>query len=361
MGVRMNARLGLVLSGLGRIPGLFLGRGRFGAGLGEIGRAVNRRARNGRRRPPPRGDCCIDLPPEVRKRPDPLLYAQYYLMRMGLAVTWDNPDIRLHEADPSAVDGVGAPVASGDLLGGRAYKVVVRVWNGSYDAPAVGLPVHLSYLSFGVGTASHPVGSTTVNLGVKGSPHCPAFAVFEWEAPPEGGHFCLQARLEWWDDANPDNNLGQENVNVGVAHSPAEFTFLLRNDASVDRRFALEADAYRLPELPPCDEQAPPSRDPARGQEPRRPTRLAESRARWERTLREQGYGSAPVPPGWSVRIEPAELALEAGGERPIRVMVEPPAGSGGPPTPLNVHAFALGGDGRRTLAGGVTLVVERA
>ena len=32
--------------------------------------------------------------PSYRK-PDPLIYDQYFLMSLGLAVTWDNPDIEL--------------------------------------------------------------------------------------------------------------------------------------------------------------------------------------------------------------------------------------------------------------------------
>ena len=52
-------------------------------------------------RPPVRNDCCIQLPPDVYKRADPLIYSQYYLMAQGLAVTWDNPGhrhLRRHRA-----------------------------------------------------------------------------------------------------------------------------------------------------------------------------------------------------------------------------------------------------------------------
>src|SRR5688572_16425199 len=37
------------------------------------------------------------LPPSIHKRPDPLLYSQFFLMAQGLAVTWDNPDIWITE------------------------------------------------------------------------------------------------------------------------------------------------------------------------------------------------------------------------------------------------------------------------
>src|SRR3954447_2468761 len=71
------------------------------------------------RKPPRTGDCCIDLPPDVYKRADPLLYSQQYLMARGLAVTWDNPDIDVLD---------GGAVVSGPLKPDHDYTVRVRVW-----------------------------------------------------------------------------------------------------------------------------------------------------------------------------------------------------------------------------------------
>jgi hypothetical protein len=341
---------------LGRIPALLIDVGGFTAGLGEIWRAlcriVGRLWRREQRCPRSREDCCLHLTPDVHKRPDPLIYAQYYLMTMGLAVTWDNPDIELFERDPMAPDGLGAPVASSALRPDHPYRVRVRVWNGSYDAPAVGLPVHLSYLSFGAATVSTPIGTRHVDLGVKGSPHAPAFAHFDWRTPG-AGHYCLQARLDWADDANPDNNLGQENVQVGELHSPAEFEFTLRNEASVRRRFLIEADTYRLPVLAPCGSAEAPA-TVVRGQ-----SRLAESRARWEQTRGGQAYGLFPVPANWRVAITPAEIAIPPGEERQIHVAIEPKDPAVRPLMTFNVHAFALNEGGARSLAGGVTLEVR--
>ena len=48
---------------------------------------------------------CLFIPPKIYRRPDPLIYDQYYLMAQGLAVTWDNPDIQLY-------DKIGNPVSS---------------------------------------------------------------------------------------------------------------------------------------------------------------------------------------------------------------------------------------------------------
>jgi hypothetical protein len=287
---------------------------------------------------------------QAYKRPDPLIYDQYYLMSMGLAVTWDNPDIQIFEPGPGSPHAVAAAVPSSSLHPDHLYRVRVRVWNGSYEAPAVGLPVELSYLSFGVGTTSHAVGMDVIDLGVKGASSQPAFAYIDWRTPTAPGHYCLQARLDWVDDANPNNNLGQDNVHVGVAHSAAVNRFLLVNHGSAERRFILEADTYQPPTPRPCDEE-PRAKRPG--------TRLAESRGRWERTRREQGVGSFPLPEGWAVAIEPTELALWGGQEQEVTVSIEPPSGTSG--APVNVNAFILGEDGSRYLAGGVTLYVERS
>jgi hypothetical protein len=184
---------------------------------------------------PPRGGCCVNLPPGVHVRVDPIIYDQYFLMSMGLAITWDNPDIQLF-------DTFGNLVSPYDLNPDTDYNVIVRVWNNSYDAPAPGLPVILSFLSFGIGISSNPVGTTSTNLGVKGSPHCPDLANFVWHTPTTPSHYCLQAVLVWSDDANPFNNLGQKNTQVGKIHSPAVFSIDVQNQATVRRHFDIEAD-----------------------------------------------------------------------------------------------------------------------
>ena len=318
-------------------------RAGFAAVLGAAGgllRTIARQRCLPRRRRPD-GDCCVHLPPSVYKRADPLIYAQYYLMAQGLAVTWDNPDIDLFDSS-------GAPV-SGTVVGGRTYRVRVRVWNGSYDAPAVGLVVELSYLSFGAQTVSHAIGGVSVNLGAKGTAGCPVFADFEWVAPPEGGHRCLQARLIWSDDANPDNNLGQKNVMVAAAHSPATFAFKVRNVASVPRRFAFETDGYTLKPLPPCREQ----------QDQRQAmTRHAESQARWRAAREAHCFGAFPLGDAWRVSFVPEQLSLEPGAEAEVAVVVEPLDPGFNGERPVNVHVFALDDRGERNLAGGVTLIV---
>ena len=45
-------------------------------------------------RPTPRR--CVPINHPAFFRPDPLIYDEYYLTGLGLAVTWDNPDIQLY-------------------------------------------------------------------------------------------------------------------------------------------------------------------------------------------------------------------------------------------------------------------------
>jgi hypothetical protein len=297
-----------------------------------------------------RGSCCVDVPPSVLVRADPMIYDQYYLMGMGLSVTWDNPDMDVLLN--------GSVVPPSDLAPDTEYDVRVRVWNGSYDAPAIGLLVELSFLSFGVGTQSTYVGGSTIDLGPKASATAPAFAWFRWTTPSTPGHYCLQARLVWPNDANPDNNLGQLNTQVGVAHSPATVEFEVRNDAAVARVFDFEVDAYTIPPLERCPSEPTTSDGDRRAT--RRPGRLSESRARWDAAVKAQGYGSVPLEAGWSVDFDPAMPTLDPGGHVTVRAVVELPPG-GAVSQAVNVHCFARANNRHRSLAGGVTLLVERS
>lgn len=294
-------------------------------------------------RRPARGGCCLKLPPSVHVRADPMIYDQYYLMSQGLGVTWDNPDIQLFDTS-------GNPVSPDDLTADTDYKVVVRVWNNSYDGPAPGLPVYLSFLSFGIGIASTPVGFSITNLGVKGSTQSPAFTNFIWHTPQTPGHYCLQALLLWSDDANPNNNLGQKNTQVGKMKSPATFSIPVHNQATITRRFEIEADMYQLPKLQPCLEQDQPSREKGR---------FAESQARWAQALRTQGYGMFPVTTDWKITITPNAFDLGPDAFTEIAVSIERTSGVFVGTQAFNIHGFASPPTGPRTLAGGVTLFVQ--
>ena len=280
---------------------------------------------------------CATIPPRVFRRPDPLIYSQAFLMAQGLAVTWDNPDVQLQRN--------GMAVSSHALSPDTEYEVVARVWNGSPFAPAVDLPVRFSYIDFGIGGATIPIGETRIDLPVNSTPGHPAFAGIKWRTPPVPGHYCIRVELVWADDANPANNVGQENVDVKALNSPrATFRFPVRNDARVRRAYRLAADAYALPDPAPCGDQRP-------GRSPR--LTREEIGARKAAALARHGLAGFPVPDGWRIDIEPDRFSLDPGAERPVTVVITAPDGFSGERR-FNVAAFV-----GTSVAGGVTLQVH--
>lgn len=299
----------------------------------------------GSERAPP-GPGSVRIPKDIYKRPDPLIYSQAYLMSQGLAVTWDNPDIQLQTV---GLDGrpSGTVIPSHLLLPNTVYFVVARIWNGSVDGPAVDLPVHFSYLTFGIATVSQDIGVMKVDLPVKGTAGCPAFAAMKWRTPPVAGHYCLQVRLEWPDkeDENPFNNLGQENVTVKPLNSPhAAFTFPVRNEIGIRRILTLETDFYELGPRPRCREKQNPAREPRLS-----PDEVIQLR---RAAQLEHRRGAFPVAPGWIIKLNPTEIALAPGEETFVTVDVTAPDSFKGKQA-INVNAFA-----DDQLAGGVTLYV---
>jgi len=268
---------------------------------------------------------CAPINDPAFVRPDPLIYDQYYLSGLGLDVTWDNPDIQLYLN--------GAPVSSSQLQLVTTYEVLAQIWNNSTEAPAVNMLVAFSFREFGVGTVSVPIGTTRIDLGVKGGPNCPAFARTLWTTPTTPGHYCLQVLLQPVDDSNTQNNLGQENTDVGSAHSSAAFVFTLRNNTDRSHSYKFSIDAYAPGSPVPCNGSGNPEED--------RRARLARHRR-----------GSHPVPAGWQVRIDPEAPSLAPRQATPITVTATPPTGFSGNQT-LNVNALH-----ERGLAGGVTLTV---
>lgn len=284
---------------------------------------------------------CVPLSDPAMKRPDPLIYDQYYLMSLGFGVTWDNPDIWLEEG--------GVVVPSDQLRPDTLYDVVARIWNGSTEAPVVGLPVDFSFLSFGAGVKSNPLlpgpNRVMINLDVKGGPGAPAIARTKWRTPPVAGHFCLQVSFSWIDDANPNNNLGQENTQVGTSKSPVNFEFQLRNAWRQAQEFRFETDTYTIPPLPACGSAG-------------RLTRIAESqvaRAPWSpvKVPPQHDRRNYPLPAGWTIAFVPDSPRLEADEEMIVVATVTPVAGFKGR-QPINVHAFS-----GTSLVGGMTFYIE--
>jgi hypothetical protein len=296
--------------------------------------------------PDPREVPCMPVPPSVYRRPDPTIYSQTWLMSQGVAVTWDNPDIHIELPGPPGPPGQpqpGTPVPSSDLAKDTDYEIVATIWNGSNTAPAVNLPVRFSYLDFGIGGVNVPLGWAKVNLPVNGAPGHPATVRHPWHTPATPGHYCIQVEPTWPDDANPANNLGQENTQVKALNSPhAAFTFPVRNEDERAQTLRLEVDAYELATIP-CDDDTPAETTTMTPAEIERHRRDA---------LERHGPRAARLPADWRVTVEPMEVELEPGATHDVTVDVTAPAGFAGRKA-INVNALDA-----RHLVGGVTLYV---
>lgn len=292
---------------------------------------------------------CAIIRPSVYRRPDPLIYSQFYLMEQGLAVTWNNPDIQLFEN--------GVAVSSHSLKPDTDYEVVATVYNNSTSAPAVGLPVEFSFQSFGVGAVLTPIGTATINLPVKGAPQHPALAKMPWHTPAAPGHYCLKVRLVWADDANPKNNLGQENTDVGVAASPAVFHVPVRNDDTIRKAIRMTADAYVIPPREDCRDK-PQKKDSDHKYPAQRRDDVfippTEEAADWTWARVRHGSAAFPIPAPWTVDINPAQFVLAAGDTQDVTVTITPPNDFHGERS-FNINA--MHGTG---LLGGVTLTVKK-
>jgi hypothetical protein len=294
-----------------------------------------------RKRPPrtqaPQRPQCYPIPAPIYRRPDPCIYSQKYLMSKGLAVTWQNPDVHLEFN--------GAVIDSSELKPSTQYDIVARIWNGSFDAPAVNMPVNFYYLTFGIATVQTYIGTTRVDLPVRGAPGHPVFTRQEWTTPNVPGHYCLLIELIWADDANPANNVGQHNTNVKKLNSPhAAFTFPVRNPVQEAVKIRLEIDTYELPAQRSCEGQPA-----APAPQPTRKEFLAHRRA----ALAVHARDSFPVPPGWLVGLSEVEMSLGPEEQRDLTVDITAPDSFVGRQA-INVHGF----NGTLLIAG-VTLYVE--
>ena len=276
------------------------------------------------------------VPEHAIRQADPLVYSQKWLVEHGLAVTWQNPDFRIE-----AVGAPGVPVASWSLQPDTDYRVLVNVWNGSTSGPAVDVGVQLSYLDFGIGGVSVPVGVTAVDLPVKGAAGTPVVAHVDWRTPSTPGHYCLQALLVWPYDSEPGNNLGQHNVEVAPFNSPvARFVVPVRNTGRWPIAVRLGVDGYELPAPEPCP---PPGREPA---------------DRRKRTRERHGADRHQLEEGWRVEFEGVDddvVALDPGESREVSVVLMAPDGFTGRRA-INVQGWDDNG-----LVGGVTLIGEGA
>jgi hypothetical protein len=186
-------------------------------------------------------------------RPDPLLYSQPYLLSLGLAVTWDNPDIALRRN--------GALIPAEQIAPDTEYEVVARIWNNSTEAPAIGLPVRLSCHEVGINTPRVLVGETQVDLPVKGAAGLPALATFRWRTPSAAGQYRPLVELHWPDDANPLNNLGYRQVLAcTLAAGQVQAQLAVRNEGGSQRTIQVLADGYTIVPAPALSNARPAKR-----------------------------------------------------------------------------------------------------
>ncbi len=134
--------------------------------------------------------------------------------------TWDNPSIQLY-------DGAN-PVSSNNLTQGHTYRINVTVYNSTgYIAQKT--KVTFKWTNFGMGQPPDVWTIITpspieIDLPANGS----ATAEINW-TPTLTGHTCLQVEIYHIEEINTNNNLGQENCDVGPTSSPAKVEFTLWN------------------------------------------------------------------------------------------------------------------------------------
>lgn len=196
-------------------------------------------------RPPPKH--CCEVPPHVKRSPDPCLYSQFYLMAQGLSVTWDNPDIWITLPD-------GTPVESHALQPATKYLVHGRIHNASFD-PALGTAVRCLYRPYSFNSPDRvpievlPDGSERV-IVLHIAPWQSEVAVFRWTTPPTPNqHWCLQVECSHPADKNPNNNLGQENTQVlgGSSGSHVQTGARLFNPTDRTMLARVTIDQYAVP------------------------------------------------------------------------------------------------------------------
>lgn len=235
---------------------------------------------------------CLPIPAGVWLRPDAYLYSQRYLMSLGLAVTWDNPDVTL-------LDMAGKVVGSHDLAPSTPYRVIARIHNRSPDAPAPKMPVVFRLISFGAGGPSkQTIGTVPVDLPVRAGPGEPAIAEIVWTTPPVPDHYCIEIEAVWADDAFPPDNVGQHNTVVRGAH-PGErprFHVPVFNRLREDMlEVVAHVDGYRLPERPLLRNEQ------------------EDHAALFERVKLANALERFPADANWQPTLSPAELRIEPG------------------------------------------------
>jgi hypothetical protein len=332
---------------------------------------------------------CLPLPPDIVRKPDPLIYCQSYLQSLGIAVTWDNPDIHLEKG--------GNPVDPHDLQPDTDYNVHITVHNGSNEAPAPGTQVSLSYRKWGIAGPWNLVTQGAVDLPVRGAAGEPATIILPWHTPSTAGHYCLLAILQHANDLNPANNFGQTNTDIKTkakAQELVKFDIPIIHSLPGRRTLRLEMTSYRLPAqpmYPPVPETTAqryeeevkrlgdrpsflallkanlvtgtPTVDnwsAYRVIQPTRPSKqvaIKQFAAEWlPRIVDANAPKSHPAAPEWLPTLSQNEITLDPGVEAVVQLTVQvPPSLRSGARQPFQVNAI----DSLTGLIGGVEVIVE--
>jgi hypothetical protein len=155
---------------------------------------------------------------------------------------WESPDIFVAPNQEASTAPLLPPTLGGVAMAGRPNTIYAHVWNLG-RSPAVNVRVEFYWFDPTMGfsaDAAHLIGATYVDLGDRGSHHahtvvkCPV----SWTAQyVNGGHECLLVRCfdplldplgpnPW--DARDDRHIGQRNITVVEAASPAELQMSIR-------------------------------------------------------------------------------------------------------------------------------------
>lgn len=147
--------------------------------------------------PPLQRDCCVKLPPEIVKDPDPATYDAQQAFAAGQPPTFNSPDITTVLIWPMR------PI--------EQLSAVVR--NLSSDATAAQTRVDVSWSPFGIGLPRTPIASSFVDLARAGFPG--SEQTLSWTTPSAvtaAGRFGIFVDVVHPYDRDPNNNAGQQTV-----------------------------------------------------------------------------------------------------------------------------------------------------
>jgi hypothetical protein len=147
--------------------------------------------------PPLASDCCVRLPPEIVKDPDPATYDAQRVLASGLAPSFNSPDI--------------TTVSIWPMRPNEQISAVVR--NLSSEAAATRTRVDLSWSPFGIGLPRTPIASSFVDLARAGS--FGSEQTLSWPTPPvvvAANRYAIFVDISHPYDRDPNNNSGQQTV-----------------------------------------------------------------------------------------------------------------------------------------------------